>query len=157
MAGMSNCVPCHCQGTMHNWIPCTPCITNQFAQAAPTIPGCGCSGNSIRDTQLACLMSDVSKAFFQLRNSVTAFVPVLAVLDTQKPILIQALTDYRDPVTASEDIFERDEAVNGIVESIRASVDTLSNEEDYETIYKVKFDALESAINAYFGFVKGCC
>lgn len=161
MAGTSNCVPCHCQGSMYNFIPCTPCITNQYGQLPPTVPSCA-PRNSVRDTQFACLTNEISAAFFALRKALVDYPDIVTALDAQKLLLITALTDLREPVYIPAEIFERDLAI----QELRTAFETIvgqtvdepgpPSETEYNA-FVAKQVALDEKIVAYFQFVKGCC
>lgn len=107
------------------------------------------SNSELKDKQLIVLAEGITSAFYKLQNLIGRYEGQQEILDLQKPALITTLMNYKTMPANAQQIFDRVNAVNGIIQAIKKSMETLSAEAAY-TDFKNQLDALEMSIDAYF-------
>lgn len=151
---MSGC-GCGCGGQGFSYAAnnCVPCRTNMFGQIPPTVCSAPCVDTSsfIRDAKLCCLAKAVSQSFLDLYDLLVGKTAQLAVMDTQKPLLITAMKDYTTATCDVDEIFTRDTTVNNILTAIKTSIDLLSADPNYNK-YVDAYSVFAENVNNYFVF-----
>jgi len=131
-----------------------PWVCNQFGQIPPDLGPCNPSATGmsyVKQAQLGCYGEDISNAFYMLSNSMVSQTDQAAVLATQKPLLITAMTTYNAYTTDPQTIFDRDGTVNDIMQAITTSITALSNDPNYTT-YTTQLATLQTAVTTYFQY-----